>query len=97
MSDNLPGKGFFGWFGRQVGYVKKAVRASPAALPKPNDHPPAPPPPAEKVYENRKVEEAPHPENPHITLRRTIIDEAIVEPETGPREADRDGGEAPRG
>jgi len=88
MSDNLPGKGVFGWLGRQVGYVKKAVRTKPAALPGPKPQAPpssssaAPPaePPAEKLYENRKVEEVPHPENSHIKLRRTIIDEAIVEP-----------------
>lgn len=89
MSDKLPGKGVFGWLGRQVGYVKKAVKTKPAALPKPKpkgtaptSSPAAPPtePPAEKLYENRKVEEVPHPENPHITLRRTIIDEAIVDP-----------------
>ena len=33
MSDNLPGKGLFGWFGRQVGYVKKAVKVKPSAAP----------------------------------------------------------------
>jgi hypothetical protein len=89
MSDNLPGKGVFGWLGRQVGYVKKAVRTKPAALPGPKPKTTAPPsssaapptePPAEKLYENRKVEEVPHPENPQIKLRRTIIDEAIVDP-----------------
>ncbi|HZN63987.1 MAG TPA: hypothetical protein VFB66_01715 [Tepidisphaeraceae bacterium] len=85
MSDNLPGKGVFGWLGRQVGYVKKAVRTKPAALPKPEPRPttseePPPSSPAEKLYENRKVEEVPHPENPQIKLRRTIIDEAIVDP-----------------
>lgn len=86
MSDNLPGKGLFGWFGRQVGYVKKAVSTNPAALPKPEapaNPPPAAKPPADlsgaRVYENRKVEEVVHPQNPHIKLRRTIIDEAIVE------------------
>ena len=86
MSDKLPGKGLFGWFGRQVGYVKKAVRADPARLAKraadtKRQADPAPADPAaDKLYEHRKVEEVPHPENPHIKLRRTIIDEAIVEP-----------------
>ena len=27
MPDPLPGKGFLGWLGRQVGYVKRAVKA----------------------------------------------------------------------
>ena len=60
------GKYFFGWLGRQIGHVKKAVQTEVPALPK-------------KVYENKTVEEAPHPDNPNIKLRRTIIDEAIEE------------------
>jgi hypothetical protein len=58
-----PGRGFLGWLGRQVGYVKKAVQTDPAA--------------EKKLFENKRVEEAPHPENPNIKLRRTVIDEAI--------------------
>ena len=57
-------KYFFGWLGRQIGYVKKAVKTEVPAPPK-------------KVYENKTVEEAPHPDDPNIKLRRTIIDEAI--------------------
>jgi len=57
------GKGFFGWLGRQVGYVKKAVQTDPSA--------------EKKLFEKTRVEEAPHPENPNIKLRRTVIDEAI--------------------
>lgn len=36
MSDqhNLPGKGLFGWLGRQVGYVSKAVKHDPAVVAK---------------------------------------------------------------
>ena len=60
------GNGFLGWLGRQVGYVKKAVKTE------------VPEPPT-KLYENKIVEESPHPENPNITLRRTVIDEAIQE------------------
>ncbi|HEY8750608.1 MAG TPA: hypothetical protein VIM11_21670 [Tepidisphaeraceae bacterium] len=30
MSDSLPGKGLFGWLGRQVGHVKKAVQTDPS-------------------------------------------------------------------
>ena len=57
-------KYFFGWLGRQIGHVKKAVKTEVPTPPK-------------KVYENKTVEEAPHPEDPNIKLRRTIIDEAI--------------------
>ena len=66
------GKGIFGWLGRQVGYVTKAVKTEV----------PAPP---TKVYQNKTVEESPHPANPNITLRRTVIDEAIEKnpPSTG--------------
>jgi hypothetical protein len=57
-------KYFFGWLGRQIGQVKKAVQTE------------VPTPPT-KVYQNKTVEEAQHPEDPNIKLRRTIIDEAI--------------------
>ena len=60
------GKGIFGWLGRQVGYVKKAVQTEVPTPPK-------------KLYQNKTVEETPHPENPNIKLRRTVIDEAIEE------------------
>jgi len=65
MSDDRaqPGKGFLGWLGRQVGYVKKAVQTDPGA--------------EKKLFEETRVEEAPHPDNPNIKLRRTVIDEAI--------------------
>ena len=56
-----PGKGFFGWLGRQVGYVKKAVTADVS----------------QRLYEQRKIEQQPHPEDPNLLLRRTTIDEVI--------------------
>ena len=60
----------FGWLGRQVGHVKKAVKADvtkkPAAQPK-------------VVYRDDKVEEAPHPTDPGVKLRRTVIDEVIID------------------
>lgn len=62
MADERPGKGFLGWLGRQVGYVKKAVKEDVTA---------------KKLYEKKHVEEQPHPEDPNVTLRRTTIDEAI--------------------
>ena len=66
----------FGWLGRQVGHVKKAVKADvtkkkprAAAAPKPK-----------VVYRDDKVEEADHPTQPGVKLRRTVIDEVIVDP-----------------
>lgn len=59
----LPGKGVLGWLGRQVGYVRKAIKANPAV-----------------VYRQDNVEEAEHPTDPKLKLRRTTIDEVIVRP-----------------
>lgn len=67
MADK-PGQGFLGWLGRQVGHVKKAVKTDVT-------QPPAPP--EKVVYRNGAVEEAPHPENTKLTLRRTTIDEVV--------------------
>jgi hypothetical protein len=68
MSDSPPGKGFFGWFGRQVGHVKKAIQTDPAKLPK-------------VTYRKEKVEEAEIPNQPGVKLRRTTIDEVIERPQ----------------
>jgi hypothetical protein len=65
MNEQLPGKGLFGWLGRQVGHIKKAIQTD-AAGPK-------------VTYRNQKVEEAEHPEQPGVKLRRTTIDEVIVQ------------------
>ena len=97
MSDNLPGKGLFGWFGRQVGYVKKAVKTKPTGAPSSKRSGPqsasagvSPPPaatrPAEAappavLYRQGQVQEAEHPTQPGVKLRRTIIDEVIVDPD----------------
>jgi len=67
MSEQLPGKGFFGWLGRQVGHVKKAVQTDVNAT--------------KVAYRKEKVEEVPHPEDPAMKLRRTTIDEVIVRKE----------------
>ena len=64
MPDSPPGNGFFGWLGRQVGHVRRAVRANFGE---------------KKIYESRSVEEAPLPRDPTVKLRRTTIDEVIVE------------------
>ncbi|HSZ59236.1 MAG TPA: hypothetical protein VK797_26580 [Tepidisphaeraceae bacterium] len=65
MSEPLPGKGLFGWLGRQVGHIKKAIQTDPAG--------------PKVTYRNQKVEEAEHPEQPGVKLRRTTIDEVIVQ------------------
>ena len=65
MSEQLPGKGLFGWLGRQVGHIKKAIQTDPAG--------------PKVTYRNQKVEEAEHPEQPGVKLRRTTIDEVIVQ------------------
>ena len=65
MPRKQQGNGFFGWLGRQVGFVKKAVQTDVTKTPK-------------VVYRDGKVEEIPHPQDPNVTLRRTTIDEAIV-------------------
>ena len=95
MSDNLPGKGLFGWFGRQVGYVKKAVKTKPTAralkpsapqsVPPEQPTEPQPEPSAADaggaiLYRHGEVQEAEHPTQPGVKLRRTIIDEVIVDP-----------------
>ncbi len=87
MSEHLPGKGLFGWLGRQVGHVSKAVKTKPTATGKPAAAPPGPtfkkqePPaaPSQVVFRENKIEEVEHPSQPGVKLRRTIIDEVIVE------------------
>jgi hypothetical protein len=67
--DNLPGNGFLGWLGRQIGHVAKAVKTDVEA-----------PPPAEDskiVYRECTIEEQVSPVDPNVKLRRTIIDEVV--------------------
>lgn len=66
MADK-PGKGLFGWLGRQVGYVTKALKTDVTEA-KSN----------KTVYRDEKVEEHPLPEDPNVILRRTTTDEVIV-------------------
>jgi hypothetical protein len=98
MADNLPGNGVFGWLGRQVGYVKKAVTTKPSKSPPAKrsapqsarpSNPPAPKAPSPQtdaadsagvLYRQDQVQEAEHPSQPGVKLRRTIIDEVIVDP-----------------
>ena len=90
MADKLPGKGLLGWMGRQVGYVKKAVKTDPARLPPPSNKSSDAPGTSETqgaptvVYREGRVEEADHPTQPGLKLRRTVIDEVIAEPDAPP-------------
>ena len=64
---NLPGSGFLGWLGRQVGHVAKAVKTDVTA-----------PPDSKIVYRECTVEERASPVDPNVKLRRTIVDEVVV-------------------
>lgn len=97
MAKKPPAEGVFGWLGRQVGHVKKAVKTKPGPAPQ---RPPAAPPPAQQqpppspavgagsppsvIYREGRVEEADHPTQPGVKLRRTIIDEIVVNPPAPP-------------
>lgn len=65
--EQLPGKGLLGWLGRQVGYIAKAVKSDVSAeAPK-------------TIYRNSTTEEKPLPNDPAVKLRRTVIDEVVVD------------------
>ena len=64
MAGKKEDAGFLGWLGRQVGFVKKAMKADVTK---------------QVVHRERRVEEAKVPEQPNVTLRRTVIDEVIVD------------------
>jgi hypothetical protein len=68
-----PGQGFLGWLGRQVGYVARAIKAN-------VDSPPV-------VYRKDTVQELPHPADPDLKLRRTVIDEVVVQPSKTQKDA----------
>jgi hypothetical protein len=65
--EKLPGKGLLGWLGRQVGYVTKALKADVSS-----DG-------SKTIYRDCKVEEKPLPNDPAVKLRRTVIDEVVVD------------------
>ncbi len=68
------------WLGRQVGHVKQAA-ATPATPPPAAAPEPSPSVgPAAVVYRKDDVREADVPGRPGLRLRRTTIDEVIVEP-----------------
>ena len=76
MAENLPGGGLWGWLGRQFGYVKKAIETDVEKKIEPE--PEAPP---TVIYRKNHVQEAVVPEQPGVKLRRTVIDEVIIEEE----------------
>jgi hypothetical protein len=73
MPHNKPDS-FLGWLGRQVGFVGKAIKTD-VTKPKPQSND------AEVVYRSDTIEEAPHPADPKLVLRRTTTDEVIVNDE----------------
>jgi hypothetical protein len=60
----LPGDGLLGWLGRQVAHIKNALNADVSK--------------SKTLYRNSKTEEKPLPQNPNVKLRRTVIDEVVV-------------------
>jgi hypothetical protein len=64
--NNLPGNGFLGWLGRQVGHVKKAVKTDVAS-------------PSKIIYRESTIQEKQSPADPNVKYRRTIIDEVVKE------------------
>jgi hypothetical protein len=86
MAQNAKNDSLWNWLGRQIGHVKKAVTTDvtkPAVLPPPpapQPQPEAPQPPQPKViYRDQKAEEVELPDQPGVKLRRTVIDEVIVD------------------
>ncbi len=63
MSENYPGKGLWGWLGRQVGYVRQAARHHPGR---------------HIIWRAEQTQDTTLPDRPDLTLRRTTIDEVIV-------------------
>jgi hypothetical protein len=63
--NSKPGKGVLGWLGRQVGHVRKAIKTDVGG--------------PTTVYRDKKVEEKPLPRDPNVKLRRTVIDEVVVD------------------
>ncbi|MGD0540508.1 MAG: hypothetical protein ABSB33_03210 [Tepidisphaeraceae bacterium] len=61
----LPGKGLLGWLGRQVAYVRHALKSDVSA--------------SKTIYRDCTIEEKPLPQDPNVVLRRTVIDEVVVD------------------
>jgi hypothetical protein len=72
LPGTLPGKGLLGWLGRQVAYIRQAMKSDVSA--------------SKTIYRDCKIEEKPLPQDPNVLLRRTVIDEVVVEKTTPPRD-----------
>jgi hypothetical protein len=68
--NGLPGNGLLGWLGRQVAYVRKALGADVSGKDVSG---------SKTIYRNSKIEERPLPQDPKVKLRRTVIDEVVVD------------------
>jgi hypothetical protein len=91
MAEGKPGEGLWGWLGRQVGHVKKAVKSDVTKGAQPqapaqqggatgnDDATPQAAAEKEVVYREEKAEEVELPDRPGVVLRRTVIDEVIVD------------------
>jgi hypothetical protein len=77
---------FLGWLGRQVGFVSKAIKTDVTPPPVSSQPQQESAPPPNVVFRADKVEEAQHPADPKLTLRRTTIDEVINRPNDTPEE-----------
>jgi len=67
----LPGGGLLGWLGRQVGHIRNALKADVTNTSK-------------TIYRDTKVEEKPLPQDPNVKLRRTVIDEVVLNSKNPP-------------
>src|SRR3954467_23921 len=63
------------------GQTQAKPRATKAAQPRPQPQATPPPPPSKVIYRDDKIEQVEHPTQPGVILRRTIIDEVILEEE----------------
>jgi hypothetical protein len=70
--NGLPGNGLLGWLGRQVAYVRKALGTDVSGKDASG---------SKTIYRDCKVEEKPLPQDPKVKLRRTVIDEVVVDRE----------------
>ncbi len=73
LPDPLPGKGLLGWLGRQVAYVRAAMKSDVSG--------------SKTIYRDCKIEEQPLPQDPNVKLRRTVIDEVVVEKQSPRKES----------
>jgi hypothetical protein len=91
MAPKAKNDSLWNWLGRQIGHVKKAVTTDvtkPAVLPppqsasasaSPSPQPREVPQQPKVIYRDQKAEEVELPDRPGVKLRRTVIDEVIVD------------------